>query len=160
MFFFPPHKILPNISICITHKIMQKQLFSFLSSFFYSIIHMWTPWISKPILRINGNTFSGAHGTSFRMSVMRKCKERQLTFKSRAFLIGNGHGCVALYDLAQCKYLTRSSLNCMNVKEAIGFHVWEGKVAQHPALVVQILGERKLREILSSFVFGEVLQFW
>lgn len=32
-------------------------------------------------------------------------------------------------------------------------------MAQHPALVVQILDVKKLREILSSFMFGEVLQF-
>lgn len=62
------------------------------------------------LLKINGNSFSGAHGSSFRMSVMRKCEERQLTFKTGAFLIGNGHDAMAHYDLAECNYLTRASL--------------------------------------------------
>lgn len=75
-----------------------------------------TVWIIKTILRINGNTFGGAHSTSFRMCVITKCEELQLTFKSGAYLIGNGYGAMALYDLAQHKYLTGSSLKWMNVQ--------------------------------------------
>lgn len=53
--------------------------------------------------RINGNTCRGAHSTSFRMSVMRKREEWQLTFKSGAHLVRNGYGASALYDFAQSK---------------------------------------------------------
>lgn len=76
-------------------------------------------------LRINENTFTGAHSISFRMGVMRKCEEWQLTFKSGADLIRNGYGALALHDFAQRKYLTGSSQKWMNIKQSIQFYVRE-----------------------------------
>ena len=110
------HNIVPTSPVFITHKIMQKRLF--FTSWCICECNL-TVWILKTILRINGNTFSGAHCTSFRRSVMRKCEEQQLTFKSGAFLIGNGRGAAALCDLARCKYLTRSSVKWMSVKKVV-----------------------------------------
>lgn len=95
---------------------------------------------------MNGNAFGGAHSTSFRMSVMRKCEERQLTFKSGALLIGNGRGAAALYNLAQCKYLTRSRRKKMNVKKVMGFHVMMGKTVSAFHLLTSCLKKNRIFE--------------
>lgn len=86
--------------------------------------HMWMQHYLVH-LRINGNTSIGPHSISFRIGVMRKCDEWQLTFKSGAYLIRNGYGALALSDFAQRKYLTRSSQKWMNVKQSIQFSVRE-----------------------------------
>lgn len=90
-----------------------------------------TAWLFNTIPRINEKPFSWAQSTSFTMSVMRNREERQLTFKSGAHLIGNGAGAVPLCDLAQCKYLTRSSLKWMNVKK------WQNSTSETDTVCIE-----------------------